>query len=136
MRSQPWRGYSHLDCRLLSWRQNSARDHRRFVADFARSGVRATRIVDSLDVVTRAPPSEFLFPYRHIGDPVYINANGALVNNPLTDKVDANLDLARLAHYQSILKGQLPRELTDHAPINYLRAFWPEMPPKSNFLAP
>ena len=96
-----------------------------FATDFASSGVRATRIVDSLDVVTRVPPSKFLFPYRHVGEPVYIDGDGVLVSHPSADKVDANLDLARLAHYQSVLKSQLPRELTDHAPINYLRAFWP-----------
>lgn len=95
-----------------------------FAQAFAASGVRATRVVNSLDVVTRVPPSNFIVAYRHVGTATFIDSSGKLVSNPTPAQVDGDVAPAGLSDYKAISGLQLPCELSDHAPINYLRPFW------------
>jgi hypothetical protein len=97
-----------------------------FKAAFERARIPATRIVDFQDVVTRVPPS-FLFGYCHVGDGLLIDADGKLAPDapPSATHGDIHLERAGDIAAQSLRHVELPRELTDHAPVNYLRAYWP-----------
>lgn len=95
----------------------------RFAASFDASGIDALRIVDGLDIVTRVPPSSLGFDYRHVGQRcVFIDREANRIEDPTPEQVDGNVSLAQVGNF---FKGRLPTELTDHAPINYLRAYWP-----------
>lgn len=92
-----------------------------FVATLA--GVRIDRFVDCCDIVTAVPPDGPW--YTHAGVMTYIDAAGHISTDPRhaeADRPEARLDY--LAHHAWKL-GELPaRELADHAPINYVRAFF------------
>jgi pimeloyl-ACP methyl ester carboxylesterase len=98
----------------------------RFADSIDAAGLEVLRIVDHLDVVPRVPP-KLLVGYRHAGRAVFIDAQGQVVEQPSADQVDAEvgLDPWRLMADHRSRDLALPRELTDHAPVNYLRAFWP-----------
>lgn len=87
--------------------------------------VKITRIVNCCDVVTQLPPPLI---FVHAGEqPLYIDRHGdALVVDYASDEA------GRLAAREDYLLHQAwrfgtvaVRDLADHAPANYLRAFWP-----------
>ena len=71
-----------------------------------------------------ALPAQAL-PYRHLGQRLYIDHHGALHQQP--DAAFVHLDqLAAISQLPPLGWGRVPtRLLSDHAPINYLRALWP-----------
>lgn len=90
------------------------------------AGVPATRIVDCCDVVTRVPPE--LAAYTHVGPATYIRGNGTTVESPDARLVADDQHASRedyLLHYAWRFGTVLLRDLADHAPINYARAFFP-----------
>jgi Lipase (class 3) len=95
--------------------------------EFAASldGVDVQRIVNCCDAVTEVPLETSA--YTHVGERTYINRDGVVVDNPHENDIKADRSQARveyLKHY-SLKKGSvLVRDLADHAPINYLRAFF------------
>jgi len=83
------------------------------------------RIVDCCDVVTRVPPP--IGGYDHLKTRTYITAAGQILADPEQSVVDADRLKARedyIAHYAWKLGAVLSRDLADHAPVNYLRAFF------------
>ena len=84
------------------------------------------RIVDCCDEVTRVPPP--VGGYTHLPGCVYINRRGEAKSDPAQFEIDKDRFNAReeyLAHYYSWKRGAvLVRDLADHAPINYVRAFF------------
>jgi pimeloyl-ACP methyl ester carboxylesterase len=83
------------------------------------------RHVDCCDLVTRVPPS---LPngYVHCGDAIYIDRNGVI--GEVTNADDIDVDRRTAAGYyflhHALASGDVKvRELADHAPINYIRAF-------------
>ena len=85
-----------------------------------------TRIVDCCDVVTTVPPE--LIGYTHVGEAVYIDRHGNLPVAPdegfiRADHFDARAAYAVQCAWRS--GNVLLRDLADHAPINYGRAFFP-----------
>ncbi|SAK45609.1 Lipase (class 3) [Caballeronia hypogeia] len=88
------------------------------------SAVKTTRIVDCCDAVTKLPP----FPgWRHVGETHFITHEGELVVDPAPEFISDDERAGRasyLAHY-ALHRGNVHvREFADHAPINYLRAFF------------
>ncbi|PPA02195.1 lipase [Pseudomonas sp. MWU12-2312b] len=84
------------------------------------------RIVDCCDVVTQVPPA--LMGYRHVGQQNYIDRHGAINNNLTAIEIDADRIRAGWEYAQQYPPGPgivALRDLADHAPINYARAFWP-----------
>jgi hypothetical protein len=83
------------------------------------------RIVDCCDVVTELPPP--LFGYMHLRTCTYITRAGKLEQDPPQSFVDADRAAARLQYlteYSWKIGSVLIRDLADHAPINYARAFF------------
>jgi len=71
-----------------------------------------------------ALPAQAL-PYRHLGQRLYIDHHGALHQQPAADFVQQD-QLAAISQLPPLGWGRVPtRLLSDHAPINYLRALWP-----------
>jgi hypothetical protein len=71
-----------------------------------------------------ALPAQAL-PYRHLGQRLYIDHDGALHQQPDDDFVRRD-QLAAITQLPPLGLAQVPtRLLSDHAPINYLRALWP-----------
>ena len=96
-----------------------------FAAAIDAAPIDAVRIVDARDVVTRVPPRR-LFGYRHTQRAVFIDVQGVRHESPTPDQADADLAPGRaLAIAGSLVAGELPRDLTDHAAINYVRADCP-----------
>ncbi len=90
------------------------------------AGVASERIVDCCDVVTELPPE--LPPYTHIGPLLYIDKDGAVLERPSAEEIAEDRSSGRAAYllHHAVKIGSLPvRDLADHAPINYLRAFFP-----------
>ena len=86
--------------------------------------VRAERYIDNRDLVCRLPSERF--GYRHIGTPHFIDREGRVHDrapendSSLGSLFDAlSVNRRRLAE---LFRGTLPREFTDHAPINYVSA--------------
>lgn len=85
-----------------------------------------TRIVDCCDGVTQVPPQSL--NYQHAGSTTYIDRSGLVTAHPVQQTMDDDRDKARaayLARYALIPDNVGIRELADHSPINYVRAFWP-----------
>lgn len=85
-----------------------------------------TRIVDCCDIVTELPPP--IGGYTHTADPLYITSDGMLVPNAKSEYVAADRAKARAAYVlgEAWRIGSAPvRDLADHAPMNYVRAFFP-----------
>jgi pimeloyl-ACP methyl ester carboxylesterase len=92
----------------------------------ATPGLAITRIVDCCDVVTEVPPAAFGF--EHAGTLTYIDRKGKLSVQPSQDAVDEDRALARaeyLGRHAFRIGTLITRDLADHAPANYLRAYWP-----------
>ena len=71
-----------------------------------------------------ALPAQAL-PYRHLGQRLYIDHHGALHQQPAAAFVHLD-QLAAISQLPPLGWGRVPtRLLSDHAPINYLRALWP-----------
>ncbi|MBL9172924.1 MAG: lipase family protein [Verrucomicrobiales bacterium] len=88
-------------------------------------GLVVRRIVNCCDGVTEAPPEWFGF--EHAGSPVYIDRLGAVHLQPRAEFIRADRIQARLRYpiEHPFHTGAVPaRDLADHAPVNYLRAFW------------
>ncbi|EJM76089.1 lipase family protein [Pseudomonas sp. GM55] len=84
------------------------------------------RIVDCCDEVTQVPPP--LMGYKHVGSQSYINRDGVLDSSLNTIQIDADRIAARMVYttrYGLKPGNEAFRDLADHAPINYARAFWP-----------
>jgi len=95
--------------------------------DFAATlhGVDATRLVDCCDIVTHLPPESS--SYTHVGDLRYIDRDGDLSHAPGELTMCLDQTQARLAYAvgPALTPGNVPsRDLADHAPINYARAFF------------
>lgn len=88
-------------------------------------GADVTRVVDCCDIVTQLPPETPW--YTHVGSKMYVDRNGAIAVGPLPQ--DVLEDQAR-ARSEYILEhawkaGSVAvRDLADHAPVNYIRAFF------------
>jgi hypothetical protein len=85
--------------------------------------VPGARLVNCCDVVTELPPE--LPAYVHVRAPLYINADGQLLNDPSAATIAADRRTARAEYLKkhAFRRGAvLVRDLADHAPINYLRA--------------
>jgi hypothetical protein len=96
-------------------------------ADFvaALTGANIVRLVDGCDVVTQLPPTFSL--YAHAGPTRYISCAGKRMDNPdvtfiETDRLQGR---ARYVIDHAWKHGAvLLRDLVDHAPINYARAYF------------
>lgn len=95
-----------------------------FVAVLA--GINIVRLVDGCDVVTQLPPA--LSFYAHAGAVTYITCvGGRRIDDPAPTMIEADRaqGRARYASEHAWKPGSvLLRELADHAPINYARAFF------------
>lgn len=84
-----------------------------------------TRIVDCCDEVTELPPE--LGIYTHICRALYITRDGTTLENPASTFMQSDRERAQLEYalHEGLRPGAVPlRGLADHAPINYLRAFF------------
>lgn len=99
-------------------------------AEFAASlsaapGTRVRRIVNCCDGVTENPPAWFGF--KHAGGILYLDRQGGIHRNPTREFIRSDRLQARWSYARDHLlsPGALPaRDLADHSPVNYLRAFW------------
>lgn len=97
-------------------------------ADFARSiapgGTACERIFNCCDAVPRVPPR--VLGYEHVEPSIFIDWKGRAQPNPGGLGIDMDRHRGRadfFANYAGL--GHVPtRDLADHAPINYLRAFF------------
>ena len=88
-------------------------------------GITITRIVHCCDVVTELPPAGLGFV--HGGRLVYLDRDGNRHPDAAPALIDSDRQQARLdylARYAFRAGTLLARDLADHAPINYVRAFW------------
>lgn len=90
------------------------------------AGLDSIRVVDCCDLVPLVPPTSLLLPYEHVGTLHYIDLSGTVHLSPSAafmtqDQQQAELDYA--AHCKGF-DNVVTRRLADHAPINYIRAFW------------
>ena len=95
----------------------------RFIATV--EAANAWRIVDCCDIVTRVPPP--VGGYTHLPGCVYITRGGKVVPDPAQSFMDEDQCKAReeyLIEYSWRRGAVLVRDLADHAPINYVRAFF------------
>jgi hypothetical protein len=84
-----------------------------------------TRLVDCCDFVTRIPPS--FLGYAHPAWRTYITWDGQIHENPTDELVAADREKGRLDYLANHAwhNGTVAvRDLADHAPINYARAFF------------
>ena len=81
------------------------------------------RIVNCCDLVTRVPPAlPFVAEYVHVALRLYVDRAGVVHAQIGDEAIDGDRAEARAA----FTSGQVPaRDFADHAPINYLRAFFP-----------
>jgi pimeloyl-ACP methyl ester carboxylesterase len=94
-----------------------------FVASLA--GVEIVRLVDGCDLVTQLPPAFSL--YAHAGATSYITCAGECLQNPDAGFIEADRTQGRTRYVvdHAWRRGAvLLRDLADHAPINYARAFF------------
>ena len=84
------------------------------------------RYVDCCDLVTRIPPDGAW--YEHVGERLYIDRNGQLQPGASDADVEDDQKQARENYllHMALVPGNNPvRDLSDHAPNNYLRALFP-----------
>ncbi len=84
-----------------------------------------TRLVDCCDFVTRVPPT--FLGYAHPDFRTYITWDGQIRENPTDDLIADDREQGRLDYLKKHAwrKGTvMVRDLADHAPINYARAFF------------
>ncbi len=97
---------------------------RSFRAAMAGRPGKAKRFVNNRDIVPRVPSARF--GYRHVGQPFVIDAEGEVQQREPDDRGVTELLLSALpqdpSRLNELFDGRLPRELTDHSPINYVSA--------------
>lgn len=85
-----------------------------------------TRIVNCCDGVTLVPFESM--NYQHAGETCYIDRFGSIDTTSNQQAIDDDRVHARAEYLaqHALSPGNVKlRELADHAPINYIRAFWP-----------
>ena len=95
----------------------------RFVSTVQAANIQ--RIVDCCDIVTRVPPPG---AYTHLPTCTYITRTAQQVSDPDPPTVEEDHLKARVEYLRDYAwrRGAvLVRDLADHAPINYVRAFLP-----------
>lgn len=97
-------------------------------ADFVQglAGVESMRVVNCCDLVTRLPPTAL--GYAHAAPLTYITCDGKTRLNPDRAFIDEDREQGRRRHLAQFAwrVGTVPvRDLADHAPVNYARAFFP-----------
>jgi hypothetical protein len=83
------------------------------------------RIVDCCDVVTEVPPQ--IGGYMHLATCTYLTREGQIVEDPAPSFIDADRSAARRQYFTDYawkIGRVLLRDLADHAPTNYARAFF------------
>ena len=87
------------------------------------SGIETRRIVDCCDLVTRVPPRG---TYEHTPGLVFITRDGTATQDPPEETIASERMRARVDYLERYVRpGNAPgREFADHAPVNYLRAFF------------
>ncbi|KWT83926.1 MULTISPECIES: lipase family protein [unclassified Variovorax] len=94
-----------------------------FVAPLAE--VPVLRLVNGCDVVTQLPPAFSL--YAHAGPTSYISCDGQCMHNPDVGFIESDRAQGRARYVvdHAWKRGAVVlRDLADHAPINYARAFF------------
>lgn len=94
-----------------------------FAASLA--GIDEQRLVGCCDIVARLPPQPL--GYRHTEKFTYITYDGLTLASPTQEVVDADREKGRWVYLNQFAwkRGTAPvRELADHAPVNYARAFF------------
>ena len=94
--------------------------------EFVRSiaGVESHRIANCCDVVTRVPPR---VGYDHVPGLVFIAHDAQLQEEPSASAIDLDRHRGRGEYFlrYALRPGNAPaRDLADHSPVNYLRAFF------------
>jgi hypothetical protein len=107
-----------------------------FAKAFANAKIDAVRIVDHSDVVATVPPKGVpLMDYVHVGQVVeFINSQGQPGGNDPAADQNTPLPMRLTLAQQAKARALLPLALTDHACLNYLRAYWPDLPPPESNL--
>ena len=88
------------------------------------ASIDGARIVDCCDAVTEVPPE--LPIYTHIRPPTYITKDGAKMEDPSAEDIATDRLHGRIEYFVKYawrIGTVLVRDLADHAPINYARAF-------------
>lgn len=92
----------------------------------SRATLQINRVVDCCDVVPTVPPP--YMGYHHAGAALYIDHQGLILKGPSYAELRLDRRAGRKAYSAIWLEDpaqRVPfRELADHAPINYIRAFW------------
>lgn len=95
-------------------------------ASFAQTltGIDCTRIVNCCDAVAGLPPP--ISGYTHVGALAYVTHDGAVLTEPDAQRItrDRAEGLDRYPGRYWIGGDVLLRQMADHAPINYVRAFF------------
>ena len=89
------------------------------------AGIEGARIVDCCDAVTEVPPE--LSIYTHIRPPTYITRDGVRTESPSAETIASDRLHGRIEYFVKYawkIGTVLVRDLADHAPINYARAFF------------
>lgn len=91
-------------------------------------GLQITRVVNCCDAVPTVPLP--LMGYAHPGAALRINSKGQVLTHPSEAMLHADRQAGR-RRYAALFDDDpfhnVPvRDLADHAPINYIRAFWPQ----------
>jgi triacylglycerol lipase len=94
--------------------------------DFVNSiaGVETHRIVNCCDLVTRVPPRVI---YEHTPGLIFVAHDATLLQDHSASAIDLDRHLGRGDYFarHALRLGNAPaRDLADHAPVNYLRAFF------------
>lgn len=93
----------------------------------SRKTLKMIRVVDCCDVVPTIPPP--YMGYDHAGEALHIDHQGGILKSPSYAELRRDRRAGRRAYTALWLKDparRVPvRELADHAPVNYIRAFWP-----------
>lgn len=93
------------------------------------AGVKAehsVRLVNCCDAVTEVPPP-IAGTYTHLKTCTYLTRDGQVLENPTEIVIEDDRHHARVEYakkYAWKLHTVLVRDLADHAPINYARAFF------------
>lgn len=91
-----------------------------FRAAMARRPGTMRRYVDNRDIVCRVPTARL--GYRHVGEPWLIGPDGDVTQRAPRSQGLAALLWDGMRNGNAWANGDLPRELTDHSPINYVSA--------------
>ena len=92
----------------------------------SRATLQMIRVVDCCDLVPTVPPP--YMGYHHAGEALHIDHQGLILKSPSYAELRLDRRAGRRAYSALWLEDparRVPfRELADHAPINYIRAFW------------